>query len=116
MAVLVRNRLDFKRRIAAKPAEKNGQPPANLVEADPGSFVDVWGVQAAGISVPEFPDGFLGFPWLDFNHGHCLPHPNTAVTRSRSPFFTSASSDNGSIIAARIAFSSGIPLWMRVAA
>ena len=56
---------DLDRRIAAETPEKDCQPSAHLREVDAGSFVDGISVQTAGKGVPQFPDGFFGFPWLE---------------------------------------------------
>ena len=59
----------------AQAPEKDGQPPADLGKVNRGSVMHEGCIEAAGKCVPQFPDGFFGFPWLDFNpcHGHASP-------------------------------------------
>jgi hypothetical protein len=61
------HRPDFDRRIAPQPPEENCQPSADLGKVDTGSVVDAGRVKTAGKGVPQFPDGFLGFPWLELD-------------------------------------------------
>jgi hypothetical protein len=65
VADFLRHRLDLDRRVAAEAPEKNCQPSAHLRKVNAGSVVDGMPVQTAGKGVPQFPDGFLGFPWLE---------------------------------------------------
>jgi len=113
---LVAHRLDLDRRVAAQCAEEHCQPPAHLREVDAGSLVDALGIQTAGEGVPQFPDAFFGFPWLEVDLARHRPHPNTAVTRSRSPALTSGSSVSGSIMAVSMARSTRMPPAISVAA
>ena len=109
-------RAQIHRRTAAQAAEQHRQPSADLREVDPGSMLTRGASRRLASACQSFPTDFLGFPWRDVDPGHRRPHPNTAVTRSRSPRFTSASSVSGSIMAARMARSTGMPRWMSVAA
>ena len=59
------HRLDFHGGVTAKPAEEDCQPSAHLGKQDTGSVVDRVAVQTTGKGVPQFPDGFFGFPWLE---------------------------------------------------
>ena len=60
-----RHRLDFHRRVAAQAAEKDCQPSGHFGKRHTGSIVDGVAIQTAGKGVPQFPDRFLGFPWLE---------------------------------------------------
>jgi len=59
------HRFDLDGRVAAEAAEKDCQPTAYLRKQDTGSVVDGITVQTTGKGVPQFPDGFFGFPWLE---------------------------------------------------
>ena len=61
------HRFDFHRWVASQTAEKDCQPSAHLGKQDTGSVVDRITVQTTGKGVPQFPDGFFGFPWLEFD-------------------------------------------------
>jgi len=54
----------------AQSPEKHSKPPANLCEVDRGSMMHLRCIQAACKCVPQFPDRFFGFPWLEVDPAH----------------------------------------------
>ena len=74
-AFLGGHRLDLDRGVAAQATEQDCQPSADLGQGDTGSVVNRGGIETAGEGVPQFPDGFFGFPWLEARSVIARPHP-----------------------------------------
>ena len=101
---------------AAEAAKEHGDAARHLVEGDARVLVEGGGrIETAGEGMPELADGLFRLPGFDVEAAHAR-QPMTAVTRSSRPRLTSSSSVSGSIIAARIARSTGMPPAIRVAA
>ena len=71
----------------AQAPKKDSQPPADLGEVNRGSVMHLGRIEATGKSVPQFPDSFFGFPWLDFDPGHGHASPKDGRYKIEEPAF-----------------------------